>query len=80
MNPAAEDTYWRDSYTKAPYYSSQYTYDDYGPAYKLGYNSRGRYVGQSFDSVENDLANDWNSVKGSSRLTWNEAKAASRAA
>lgn len=80
VNPQAEDAYWRESYTSAPYYSSQYSYDDYAPAYSLGYNSRGRYVGQTFDSVENDLADDWNRTKGGSRLAWNDARSAARAA
>ncbi|HEU4373755.1 MAG TPA: hypothetical protein VFS02_09710, partial [Telluria sp.] len=79
VNPAEENAYWRNSYQSAPYYSPQYTYDDYGPAYQLGYNSRGKYIGQSFDSAENDLSNEWNSVRGTSRLSWNEAKSATRA-
>ena len=33
VNPAAEEAYWRDSYTLAPGYRAGYTYDDYGPAY-----------------------------------------------
>jgi hypothetical protein len=80
VNPEAEDAYWKSSYQSAPYYSPEYTYDDYGPAYQLGYNSRGRYTGQKFDSVENDLSDEWNTAKGNSRLSWNQAKSATRAA
>ena len=80
VNPEEEAAYWRSSYQTAPYYSAGYTYDDYGPAYELGYNSRGRYVGQSFDAVESDLSSDWETSKGRSRLNWQQAKAASRAA
>ncbi|MEO7496399.1 MAG: hypothetical protein ABIT83_21750, partial [Massilia sp.] len=79
VNPAEESAYWRGAYQSAPYYSPGYTYDDYGPAYELGYNSRGRYPG-SFDSAQDDLADEWNQVKGSSRLSWEQAKSASRAA
>ena len=80
VNPEEEAAYWRSSYQTAPYYSPGYTYDDYGPAYELGYNSRGRYIGQNFDAVESDLANEWNNVKGKSRLSWQQAKSATRAA
>jgi len=80
VNPEEESAYWRSSYQTAPYYSPGYTYDDYGPAYELGYNSRGRYVGQKFDTVENDLSNEWETVKGKSRLSWQQAKSATRAA
>jgi hypothetical protein len=79
VNPEEESSYWRNSYQSAPYYSPGYTYDDYGPAYELGYNGRGRYAG-SFDSVESDLSDEWNQVKGPSRLNWNQAKSATRAA
>lgn len=80
LNPEAESAYWKCAYQSAPYYSPEYTYDDYGPAYALGYNSRGRYAGQKFDSVESDLSDQWNSVKGASRLSWNQARSAARAA
>ena len=80
VNPEAESAYWKSSYQSAPYYSPEYTYDDYGPAYALGYNSRGRYAGQKFDSVEDDLSDEWNSVRGTSRLSWNQARSATRAA
>jgi hypothetical protein len=80
VNPKVEAAYWESSYMNESYYSPGYTYDDYGPAYALGYNSRGRYQGQKFDSVENDLSDEWNKAKGASRLTWNQARSATRAA
>jgi hypothetical protein len=79
VNPEEEATYWRNAYQSAPYYSPGYTYDDYGPAYELGYNGRARYPGK-FDSVEGDLSDQWNQVKGKSRLSWDQAKSATRAA
>ncbi|MES2900267.1 MAG: hypothetical protein V4723_11095 [Pseudomonadota bacterium] len=80
VNPEEESAYWRSSYQTAPYYSPGYTYDDYGPAYELGYNSRGRYTGQHFDTVETDLSSEWERTKGKSRLNWQQAKSATRAA
>jgi hypothetical protein len=78
VNPQAEDTYWRNTYQTQPYYTPGYTYDDYQPAYALGYNSTGRYP--SYDLAEAHMADEWDRVKGGSRLTWNQAKSASRAA
>jgi hypothetical protein len=77
VNPAAEDAYWRGSYANAPYYTMGRTYDDYQPAYRLGYDSYSR-LGGRFEQFEDRLANDWDTVKGQSRLTWNEAKLATR--
>jgi hypothetical protein len=75
----AEDRYWSNAYSSEPYYNKQYGYDDYSPAYKLGYESRNRYLGRTYNDVESDLSNDWDKVKGKSRLMWNDAKQAVRA-
>jgi hypothetical protein len=80
VNPTLEDSYWRSAYASEPYYNSRYTYDDYSPAYKLGYSSRQKYPGQTWDRIEGSLERDWNDVKGNSRMAWNEAKDATRAA
>jgi hypothetical protein len=79
VNPEEESAFWRTAYQSAPYYSPGYTYDDYGPAYELGYSSRGRYAGD-FNTVERDLSDEWQQVKGKSRLSWEQAKSATRAA
>jgi hypothetical protein len=79
VNPQAEDAYWRDAYTTSSYYTPGYTYDDYAPAYKLGYTGASKYPG-AYDESESHLANEWDTVKGQSRLTWQQAKSASRAA
>ena len=55
-----------------------YTYDDYAPAYALGYNSYGKYDG-GYDANESHLAGEWERSKGNSRLKWEQAKAATRA-
>lgn len=79
VNPtlAGEDAYWRSAYTNRPGYHAGYSYDDYAPAYRLGYEGRSRYQG-AFDDIERDLAVDWERIKGKSRLTWEQAKAAAR--
>ena len=79
-DPTVEDRYWRDNYTKQPYYSKDFTYDDYAPAYRLGGEARSKSAGRNFTDVEGSLATDWDRAKGSSRMTWNHAKSATRAA
>ena len=80
VNPTAENEYWKSTYENEPYRNSAYDYKDYEPAYKLGYESKSRYVDSSFNDVENQLAEEWTEVKGDSRLAWNDAKHATRAA
>lgn len=77
---AAEDKYWRETYEREPYYSRNTTYDDYAPAYRVGWEGASRYSGKRFDDVEADLRHDYDSIRGKSSLGWEKAKSAARAA
>lgn len=79
INPTREDAYWQREFTRQPYYRPDLSYDDYSPAYRVGYTGPLRREG-SFDALESDLRQDWQQVKGRSRLTWPEAREATRAA
>ena len=78
VNPTVEDGYWRENYTSRPYVRDNVTYDDYRPAYKMGWESRERFNGRKFDEVEPDLQKNWASTRGNSRLEWNDAREAAR--
>lgn len=79
IDPAREDAYWRDAHMNEPYYNPVHSYDDYQPAYRMGWESRAKYDGGTFDQYEPAFRNDWETVKGKSRLGWEEAKHAARA-
>ncbi len=79
VNPTAEDQYWRENYNAQPYYDAGRSYDDYRPAYELGWSSRASRD-DSFDSLEPTLASEWTSRRGSSSLEWSQAREATRAA
>ena len=79
VNPTAEDAYWRETYHREPYYTSGRGYDEYRPAYELGWSAVGRYEGD-FDAVEPHLSRDWGSARADSTLQWDEARLAARAA
>lgn len=79
VNPTAEEAFWRDNYDKEPYYEKGRTFDDYGPAYRLGLSGRTRYE-DPWTSVEPRLASEWDSTRGNSTLNWDRASHASRAA
>jgi hypothetical protein len=78
INPTIEEAYWREIYFTRSYATSGQAYDDFGPAYQLGWESRGRYRDKQFEEIETTLERDWDKVKGKSRLLWNQAKVASR--
>lgn len=79
INPTAEEAYWRDAFRREPYYRTGFTYEDYGPAYRVGYTGPVRRSGD-FEHVEPQLKDDFHRVRGRSRLEWEEAREATRAA
>ncbi len=79
VNPTAEEAFWRENYTREPYYEQGLGFDDYSPAYRLGLSGRERYEEQ-WTSVEPRLASEWESQRGASSLDWERARPASQAA
>jgi uncharacterized protein (TIGR02284 family) len=80
VNPTREEAFWRENYDKEPYYEKGRSFDDYGPAYRLGLSGRDRYEQDQWTSVEPRLASEWESTRGNSTLNWERARPASQAA
>lgn len=78
VNPTDYTEHFEREYRNAPYYDAERDWNDYGPAYRYGYDTHGRYRGRDFDEVEADLERDWTSTRGESRLGWTEARGAVR--
>ena len=78
VNPAAEDAYWKKNYSSRSYVTSGANYDDYAPAYRLGYERYSDHQGRSFDEVEPELGRHWDARRGKSSLAWGDAKHATR--
>ncbi|MDP3228741.1 MAG: hypothetical protein Q8N13_12285 [Acidovorax sp.] len=79
VNPTVEDAHWRETYVKEPYYSDAYSYDDYAPAYRAGYQSAmdGR---ADWSATRTDLQHRWEADRQTSRLNWLDAEPAAKAA
>jgi hypothetical protein len=80
IDPTVEDAYWREHYTKEPYYVQGTTFDDYAPAYRTGYEGRAAYGTRTFEEVERDLEQKYTQSRGASKLQWDRAKPAALAA
>ena len=78
IDPTQEDAYWRDNYGDRPYVERGSSYDDYGPAYGFGVDAFSRYPGRSFDEIEPEMSQRWNTGNGSSTLRWDSARHAVR--
>jgi hypothetical protein len=77
VDAEAEDAYWRDAYLYASYFDTSRSWEDFAPAYRLGYEGRQCHRG-SFATMEADLAREWYRVRGDSSLEWNQARDAVR--
>jgi hypothetical protein len=78
IDPSAEDAYWREHYSDRPYVKDDASYDDYAPAFGMGWTAYERFPDRPFDTVESDLGRDWNERRANSNLEWEEAKHAAR--
>ena len=74
-----EDTHWGHAFQRERYYRTGLDYEDYAPAYCVGYIGYAQYGGE-FDDAERSLCANWVRIKGDSRLSWEEALPAIRAA
>jgi len=80
LDPTAEDAYWKGNYQNELYNDPNYNYDDYGPAYQMGYEGYARHKGRAFEDAEPELALSWSEQPPpASRLRWEDARHAVRA-
>jgi hypothetical protein len=80
LNPTGEEQFWRAHYENELQRSSDFEYEDYAAAYQFGYENRERLGAENFEQVENNLAAEWQTARGESRLNWIDARTAIRAA
>jgi hypothetical protein len=74
-----EDLYWSENFWKEPYFHADYDYEDYAPAYCVGYSGCAQYGGR-FEDSEKSLCSNFVRIRGDSRLSWEEAREPIRAA
>lgn len=76
IDPTVETEYWRNQYETRPYYNNQYSYDDYEPAYRAGWQSYNLDQPKTFSQQEADARERWESGRHASTMTWDHARAA----
>jgi len=79
VNPAVEESYWRENYLREPYYERGYNFDDYLPGYRTCWEGRQRYAGRTYEQCERDLQRDYQRNRGKSQLEWAKCRHAVRA-
>lgn len=76
---AVQDRFWHNHYHLEPYYVSGRGYDQYRPAYELGWTAAEKYPGD-FAAVMPLLEAQWGSASGTSLLDWRQVASAAHAA
>jgi len=79
VRPELEDAYWQSVYWAQPYHRPELSYEDYAPAYCVGYIGCAQYGG-CYEEAEKSLCANWVRIKGDSRLSLEDALLAIRAA
>lgn len=79
VNPTVEEAYWRERYAGESYYEPGRSYEDYHPAYELGWSRRAE-GDVDLETFEASLPDLWNLKRGTSSLDWEQARPATRAA
>jgi hypothetical protein len=74
-----QDEYWQRRFQREHYFRGGLEYEDYAPAYCVGYAGHAQYGG-SFEDAERSLLANWERIKGDSRLALEDAVPAMRAA
>jgi hypothetical protein len=74
-----EDAYWQRWYRREHYFRPEFDYEDYAPAYCVGYIGYAQYGG-AFADAEPWLCCNWERIKGDSRLSLQDARLAMRSA
>lgn len=80
MTDDDELAYWREQYTREPYYQPHHSFEYYEAAYRVGWQGRSRYGGRSFEDAEPELREEYERTRGNSPLTWEQSRNAVRAA
>lgn len=79
VDATQEDAFWGRTYRRERYYTPGLDYEDYAPAYCVGYIGFAQYGG-TYDDAEKSLCANWERIKGDSRLSMADARMAMRAA
>lgn len=80
VDPTVEEAYWKETHKSRPYYNSNYSYDDYSPAYRTGYEGYSRHApqGMTYEQAEPHLRSTYEAHYANSRLSWENASPAAK--
>ena len=76
FNPNTDTEHWENNFVEKPYYVRGFTFADYEPAYRYGWEQCQHHGGHAYTA--DALRDGWERARGYSRLTWEQAEPAVR--
>lgn len=80
VNPTAEETFWRETYVREPYYVKGKPFEYYAPGFRAGWEGRVRHDGRTFEEAEPELRAAYELAKVELGAGWQDVRPAARAA
>ena len=81
VNPTEEEKYWRENHASQSWAEGESSsYEQYGPAYRTGYEGVMKYAGKNYHEIETDLARDYETNDANPAIPWDRARPAVKAA
>ena len=80
VNPTAEETFWRETFVREPYYVQGRAFEYYAPGFRAGWEGRVRHDGRTFEAAESDLRAGYNLTRTELDPEWPDVRAAAHAA
>jgi hypothetical protein len=72
---AEQEAHWREQHDRQPYAKGT-KYEDFAPAYRMGYEGALQHHGKTFDEIEENLAVQWQKAPPGSSLPWDTVRPA----
>lgn len=80
LNPTAEETYWKETYVREPYYEAGKPFEYYASGFRVGWEGRVRHDGRTFEQAEPELKAAYDLAKKELGAGWQDVRPAARAA
>jgi hypothetical protein len=80
VNPTAEETFWRETFVREPYYVEGTAYEYYAPGFRAGWEGRVRHDGRTFEEAEAELKVAYSITRTELQPEWQAVRPAARAA
>jgi len=76
IDPTVESAYWETEYAKRSYHNDQHGYDDYAPAYRVGWEAYDPAIPADWKSRQELARERWENEGGYTAMSWKEAQPA----